>query len=200
MSAEIPKVALTGEEKSMLEQILPLYLDVGNPSITGIVRSKVIEFVEGAKSDLKAVFGGPYAGANDLGIAAIRPHHVAGSVSWRKNYPSGSQGWTNWPDFTNVTLPKDQWVMIWEFENEIPVPRTSAILMTIGVTTLPVIDLRGVESMPRRRVPLPDPIILPPATSYSAEVRAESVGYDELRPIGIVIAKGRKLATKSYYT
>jgi len=186
---------LTGKELAIWNRLIksPKFLGIKETDFAQTVQAVLVDVIKSAKDEFAAQFGGVYPAGNEIGIADLRPHHIGGSATWRKQYTS--TGWQDW--LADKTIDENIYVVIYGFENIEPVPKTTEISIKAGVQTIPPIDLVPLKRLDY--IKLEYPLVLTPETAFDSDVRVSDTGYDGLKPVGKVVGKGNTIVKKAYY-
>lgn len=143
--------------------------------------------------------GGLYPGANQFGVAGIRPRFVQlGTVtgkgeSWNRNLAT-----VGWQDVINNNVIEDVYVGILGFVLPNISQRVASIRFEAGKQKFPVINLEGeTEIMSEPVVIFEKGVIIPEEEPILLRVNAVTKGYNVIKPLGFALAKSKVLISET---
>jgi len=196
MSVAVEKTPLTSEEEELLrDQVEPILKTVLPATFVPRALTAIKEAVEQSKRRHGMAFGGMLPNSAQIGIHPLSPREFNLATTWtlRTNWAT-----TTWQTLvSSQTLSKYTHLVVVGYENLEPVPRTLAVKETVGGVEHPIIDVKEIRKSNMQIQPI-EPYIAGPISVFTLEVFVETTGYDNLRPLGFVVAPYAFLVSKTF--
>jgi hypothetical protein len=161
------------------------------------------ETISAAKSQVGAAWGlsdgGLIPGANQFGVAAIRPRFVQlGTVAGKGETWNRNLATVGWQDVINNNVIEDVYIGVLGFILPNVSQRVASIRFEAGKQKFPVINLEGeIDIMSEPAVIFEKGIIIPEEEPILLRVNAVTKGYNVIKPLGFALAKSKVLISET---
>lgn len=173
-------------------------------------KEAIIEACQIAKFQLEMKFGGINARNNEFGWTVIQPNHLLATTTptyatstWNVDYSTSdvTTMWKNWigTPTSQRQLSKYATMIVIGFRDPIALPKVSALKANLKGTTFPIWWVEEALRSGLHIYQLPKPFVIEKEQSFNLEVKVSSAGRSELRPLGVMFAKGDHLRDKEAY-
>lgn len=173
-------------------------------------KQEILDACRIAKFQLEMEFGGINARNNQFGWTPIQPNHLLATATpiyatntWNKDYTTSEviAMWADWIGSTTSQrqLSKYTTMIVIGFRDPVALPKVSAIKANLKGTTFPIWWVEEALRAGLHIYQLPKAFVIEKEQSFNLEVKVASAGRSELRPLGVMFAKGDHLRDKGAY-
>ena len=169
------------------------------PEFQGVYNDTLANAVSQVQAAWGLSNGGLIPGANQFGVAGIRPRFVQlGTVAGKGETWNRNLATVGWQDVINNNVIEDVYIGVLGFVLPNVSQRVASVRLEAGKQKFPVINLEGeIDIMEQPAVIFEKGIIVPEEEPILLRVNAVTKGYNVIKPLGFALAKSKVLISET---